>query len=270
MTTTSLSAPVIVRKNQFKSTYTGPVPADFPMLAANVPEGPGVDCPPPASAFVLESLPHWAYSPLSILEDDKQSTRPWDMCQVCHDVDDTAKLTRNPKKDRSACGCGPETNTSMKENTSTTQPETKLIMMTQLPCGHVYHTGCISQWLACHCTCPLCRYELPTDDMLFERDREERMAARKAVSIPPSPTTGDSSIWFPQPGRKHTILRQLDLTTSTTQAVYWRRPADDVAQDKPAVTATDTAATKAALKDLDARIPNTCVASANTIIASSA
>jgi len=63
----------------------------------------------------------------------------------------------------------------------------------RIPCGHLYHEDCVKDWLRKSNECPVCRFELPTDDAEYERGRRQRMAGRQLR------------------------MRRLDLTVKTVQ-----------------------------------------------------
>jgi hypothetical protein len=52
-------------------------------------------------------------------------------------------------------------------------------MACKLACGHLYHRACLTDWLKRHCTCPVCRFELETDDYEYEKERKNRMLKHK-------------------------------------------------------------------------------------------
>lgn len=44
----------------------------------------------------------------------------------------------------------------------------------KLPCGHCYHGNCILPWLGTRNSCPVCRFQLMTDDAEYEEERKKR------------------------------------------------------------------------------------------------
>ncbi|KAF4678577.1 hypothetical protein FOZ60_016409 [Perkinsus olseni] len=95
--------------------------------------------PPPASSTAIQGLPQVVITPEDISEDAANNQE----CSICLEKQHVGNKA------------------------------------TKLPCGHIFCTGCIVPWLRKNCTCPVCRYELPTNDARFEAGRKDRMKLRK-------------------------------------------------------------------------------------------
>ncbi|XP_076884874.1 E3 ubiquitin-protein ligase SIRP1-like [Bidens hawaiensis] len=77
----------------------------------------------------------------------------------------------------------------------------------EMPCKHRFHGECIITWLDLHSTCPVCRYQLPSDESKLKRERERDRESGSRVNMltGPGSESGESgnarrySVTFPWP-----------------------------------------------------------------------
>lgn len=65
----------------------------------------------------------------------------------------------------------------------------------KLPCNHLYHNECIEKWLEMHSTCPVCRFQLPTEPDQQSSTMDSNSASPPTQTEFEAPPTAHS---FPQ------------------------------------------------------------------------
>ncbi|XP_054822972.1 E3 ubiquitin-protein ligase MPSR1-like [Prosopis cineraria] len=54
-------------------------------------------------------------------------------------------------------------------------------MVKEMPCKHKFHPNCVDKWLGIHGSCPVCRYDMPIDEVGKKRDEEDGEERRRRI-----------------------------------------------------------------------------------------
>lgn len=52
----------------------------------------------------------------------------------------------------------------------------------EMPCKHKFHNGCIIPWLELHSSCPICRYQIPSDESKHDSDGSRSSSNRRETN----------------------------------------------------------------------------------------
>jgi E3 ubiquitin-protein ligase RNF115/126 len=52
----------------------------------------------------------------------------------------------------------------------------------KMPCNHVFHEDCLMPWLKQHNSCPVCRFELKTDDVMYENRKNTQTNQQRSCN----------------------------------------------------------------------------------------